>query len=114
MKQFRLFETSLYEALELDEEDRFWNGSIDDLKKMIKDLSDPEIKREFAFKLDVLIHKSQKKLPETSKINNFIKAILSDLSTEIIEMGSKIKEELLIPPTSFDFLTKQTLTDQEY
>ena len=37
MKQFRLFETSLYEALELDEEDRFWNGSIDDLKKMIKD-----------------------------------------------------------------------------
>ena len=113
MKQFRIYESSLYNILDIPEEDQLWNGSIDDLKKMINQIMDYEIKREFSFKLEVLIHKSQKKLAETSKINNFIRGIMSDFPLEIMEMSYKIREELVIPPNNFDFLTRQGLTDQE-
>lgn len=114
MKQFRYFENCLYTALELAEEDRFWNGAIVDLKKMIKKIEDPQIKRDFFFQLEVLIHQSQKKLPESSKITSVIRNILNEIPIEFVEISAKIREELVIPPTNFDFLTRQTLTEQVY
>ena len=112
MKQYQYYLNCLYTELELAEEDRFWNGSIDDLKKMIKQIKDPHIKQDFNFKLEVLIHQSQKKLPESSKITSYIRNILNELPNEFVEISAKIKEELVIPPSNFDFLTRQTLTDQ--
>jgi hypothetical protein len=31
---------------------------------------------------------------------------------EIVELANKIKEELVMPPTNFDYLTRQNLTEQ--
>lgn len=118
MNQFLLFEKQLFQAIteqndNFGEEDHYWNGSIDLLKKNINtNLKDPESKREFLFKLEVLINKAQKKPTETSIVGQFIKSSLNDLPMDIVEMALKVREELVLPPVNFDFLTRQGLTDQ--
>lgn len=120
MKQVLYLENLVYESIiaensDYGEEDRYWNGSIDELKKTINSkIRDTEVKRELLFKLEVLIHRAQRKIPETSKIINNIKGIFNDFPMEIVEISNKIKEELVIPPASFDYLTRQSLTDQVY
>jgi hypothetical protein len=118
MKQALHLENLVFQAIQAEntdfgEEDRYWNGSIDELKKTINSqISDPETKRELLFKVEVLVHRAQRKIPETSKVINTIKGILNEFPLEIVELANKIREELVIPPTNFDFLTRQTLTDQ--
>ena len=122
MKQFLYFESLVYDSILADqsklgldqfgEEDRYWNGSIDMLKKTIStNIKDSETKRELNFKLEVLIDKAQKKLPEVSFVNNLFKNILGDFPMEIVEIALKVREELVLPPVNFDFLTRQGLTD---
>jgi hypothetical protein len=118
MKQFLFFENQIFEAIKSEDEnfgdeDRFWNGSIDSLKKNIStNIKDSELKREFMFKLEVLIHKAQKKPAEASSVASFINNFLMDFPIEIVELALKVREELIIPPVNFDFLTRQGLTDQ--
>ncbi len=118
MKQALHLENLVFEAIQSEnsdfgEEDRYWNGSIDELKKTINThIHDPEIKRELLFKVEVFVHRAQRKIPETSKVINTIKGILNDFPVDIVELANKIKEELVMPPTNFDYLTRQNLTEQ--
>lgn len=118
MKQALHLENLVFEAIQAEntdfgEEDRYWNGSIHELKKTINThIRDLEIKRELLFKVEVFVHRAQRKIPETSKVINTIKGIFNDFPMEIVELANKIREELVIPPTNFDFLTRQTLTEQ--
>lgn len=112
MNQFRTLEKKIYEMLNTPEEDRFWNASIDDLKKNINKIENNEEKQFIKVYLDVLIDKSQKKNKENSYIGQTIINILGDCGIDTQETSNKLREEMVIPPFTFDFLTRQTLSEQ--
>lgn len=56
---------------------------------------------------------SRRKQPESSFIYSQIKQNIYDYLLEFVDINNKIREEYLWPPHIFDFLTRQTLTEQE-
>ena len=96
----------------LDEE-KYWNTSIDVLKERINQIQNPEHKKEFDDKLNCILHISHKKGPEDSGVYNFIKNIILSELEEINETSNKIREELVIPPYTFDYFTRNSLDEAD-
>jgi hypothetical protein len=123
----------------IPKQDRFWNGSVEQIKQMITQITDEEVKYDFSCKLDILIHKARRnyqdqviapvpeqqqqqqqdnskieKLPSVvSPINNRIRDLLIKLALDIPDICNSVREELILPPIVFDHLTRQSLTEQE-
>ena len=96
-----------------NEEKKFWNGSIDELKKRIDLVQDEEKKFDFKNKLNCILHIAHKKGPEDSTVYDFVKKIFLDELENINETSNKIREELSLPPYTFDLLTRQSLNQSD-
>jgi len=116
MKNFTDFVNNLFTLLGVSEEDangRFWNGSIKEIEDLIEKLEEEETRENNKFKLSNLIHMARKQYPADSVMFNHIKGLILDLALEFPDISLQLKEELVLPPTQFDYLTRQSLTDQE-
>ena len=96
-----------------NQEKKFWNGSIDELKKRIELVQDEEKKLDFKNKLNCILHLAHKKGPEDSTVYDFVKKIFLDELENINETSNKIREELSLPPYTFDLLTRQSLNKED-
>jgi hypothetical protein len=110
-------------------QDRFWNGSIEQVKQLITQLPDEELKYEYTCKLDILIHKARRWYPDEvvvpengipadqskslSPMTSRIRDLLVKLALDIPDICNSVREELVMPPLVFDYLTRQGLTEQE-
>lgn len=116
MKNFTKLVNQIYTMIGIPEEDkdaRFWNGSIKEIYNLIEKIEDQEIKEKAEFKLSNLIHMSRKQYPADCVMYNHIKSLLLDLAIEFPEVSTQLREELALPPVQFDYLTRQSLTEQE-
>ena len=96
-----------------NQEKKFWNGSIDELKKRIELVSDEEKKIDFNNKLNCILHLAHKKGPEDSTVYDFVKKIFLDELENINDTSNKIREEMALPPYTFDLLTRQSLNQTD-
>ncbi len=96
-----------------NQEKKFWNGSIDELKKRIELVSNEEKKNDFNNKLNCILHLAHKKGPEDSTVYDFVKKIFLDELENINDTSNKIREELALPPYTFDYLTRQSLNQTD-
>jgi len=116
MKNFTEFVNQIYSFIGIPEEDkeaRFWNGSIKEIFNLLEKIEDEETKEKYQFKLSNLIHVSRKQYPADSVMFNCIKSFILDLAMEFPEVSNQLREEMALPPAQFDYLTRQSLTDQE-
>ena len=95
------------------EEKKYWDGSIDTLKERIELIQNEEHKKEYTDKLNCILHISHKKGTEDSGVYNFIKNIILEELENINETSNKIREELLLPPYTFDLLTRNSLNETD-
>ena len=95
------------------EEKKYWDGSIDTLKDRINQIENEEHRKEYNDKLNCILHISHKKGTEDSGVYNFIKNILLDELENINETSNKIREELVLPPYTFDLLTRKSLNEAD-
>ena len=95
------------------EEKKYWDGSIDSLKERINQIQDEEHKKDYNDKLNCILHISHKKGTEDSGVYNFIKNIILDESENINETSNKIREELVLPPYTFDLYTRRSLNEED-
>ena len=102
-----------FEPKNENEEKKFWNGSIDEIKQRISLVKDEEKKLEFTNKLNCILHIARKKGPEESPVYDFVKNIFLDELENINETSNKIREELSMPPYTFDYLTRQKLNEED-
>jgi len=56
---------------------------------------------------------SRKKQPESSYVLENVRTIFNDYFVEFLDINAKCREEFLWPPHVFDYITRQTLTEQE-
>ncbi len=56
---------------------------------------------------------ARKKQPESSYVLEHVSSILSDFFMDLVDINGRIREEFLWPPHVFDYLTRQTLNEQE-
>ena len=96
-----------------NEEKKFWNGSIDELKKRIELVNDEEQKLDFQNKLNCILHMAHKKGPEDSAVYDFVKKIFLDELENFNETSNQIREEMSMPPYTFDLLTRQSLNQSD-
>ena len=97
----------------IPEEEQFWDGSIDKLKSYQSEIENLDVKKDYEYQLKTLIHMSRMKHPETSHVLENVRTIFNDFFVEFIDINAKVREDFLWPPHIFDYLTKQTLTEQE-
>ena len=95
------------------EEKKYWDGSIDKLKERINQIENEEHKKDYNDKLNCILHISHKKGPEDSNVYNFIKKIFLDELENINETSNQIREELVLPPYTFDLLTRKSLNEAD-
>lgn len=105
--------SQLHDILETPEENRFWNGSIDELKALANSIYDSEKQEEMLFKIETLIHLARRKSHNDSALVPYFRNKLLDLGLEFNEISNSIREEMLIPPYTFDMYTKQSLNEKE-
>lgn len=116
MEELHKFRQGLYSLLKTQADDDiidYWDGSINSLKGLIEQIEDEEMKIHMDYKLQVLIDKSQKKYPKNSKIYDTFRERIIDVCLEIPDLCNSTREELILHPFIFDYLTVQSLTDQE-
>ena len=94
-----------------NEEKKFWNGSIDELKQRIELVKDEETKFDYKNKLNCIMHIAHKKGPEDSPVYDFVRNIFLDELENFNETSNKIREEMGMAPYTFDLLTRQSLTE---
>jgi hypothetical protein len=103
----------LHDILETPEENRFWNGSIDELKSLARSIPDFEKQEEMLFKIETLIHLGRRKSHNDSPLVAYFRNKLLDIGLEFNDISNTIREEMLIPPYIFDMYTKQSLNEKE-
>lgn len=116
MKNMKKFLAEIQSILQIPEEDkeaRYWDGKISVIFDLISQIEDQETQYDLKFKLNNIIHAARKSFPEDSPIFESVKDIILEIALEYPESALKIREELGLPPTSFDYLTRQGLTDPE-
>ena len=97
----------------LVDKDNFWNGAIDDLKDKINKLENEDTKVEFFNKLNIIIHDARHRYPEDSVVYNDMKAYLCEQLDNFNDIVNEVREEYMLPPKICDWLTKDTLNEQE-
>ena len=102
-----------FEPKNENQEKKFWNGSIDEIKRRISLINDEEKKLDFNNKLNCILHIARKKGPEESPVFDFVKNIFLDQLENINDISNKIREELSMPPYTFDLLTRQSLNKED-
>ena len=102
-----------FEPKNENEEKKFWNGSIDEIKQRISLVKDEEKKFDFNNKLNCILHIARKKGPEESPVYDFVKNIFLEQLENINETSNKIREELSMPPYIFDLLTRESLNKED-
>ena len=95
------------------EEKKYWNGSIDVIKNRINLIENQEHKENYLKEFNCMLHISHKKGTEESNVYNFVKNILLNELENINETSNKIREELFLPPYTFDLLTKKSLNEAD-
>ena len=112
-KEEKKEESEIFIPKDKNDEQKYWDTSIDILKQRISKISNPERQKEFNDKLNCILHISHKKGPEDSGVYNFIKNIILSELEEINETSNKIREELFLPPYVFDFFTRNSLDEAD-
>jgi len=102
-----------FEPKNENEEKKFWNGSIDEIKQRISLVKDEEKKSDFTNKLNCILHIARKKGPEESPVYDFVKKIFLEELENINDISNKIREELSMPPYTFDLLTRESLNKED-
>jgi 3-phosphoglycerate kinase len=113
MRESKNILDQLHAELQTPEEHRYWNGSIDELKRLSNMIDNIELKNQFLFKIEILIHQGRKKQKSDSVFIPYFKKIILDFALDFNEISNTIKDELTIHPTLFDIYTKQALNDKE-
>ena len=116
MRNFKEFINQINSQLAISEQDldsRFWNGSSQTIINLINKIPDVLIKEEFLFKLNNLIHLCRKPYPQDSIMYKFVKNLITEITLEFPEVSTSLREELILPPSNFDYLTKESLSEQE-
>lgn len=116
MKNFKEFKNQINTQLGIPEQDlesRYWNGSIQTIRNLINKIPDELIKEESLFKLNNLIHLSRKPYPQDSIMYKYIKNLINEITFEFPDVSTSLREELVLPPSNFDYLTKQSLSEHE-
>ena len=85
----------------------------DEIKEKINKLPNEEEKEVYLNKLNIIIHKSRKTNPESSPVYNELRSFLVDKLNNFNEIVNEVRDECQLPPKTCDWLTKETLTEQE-
>jgi len=96
-----------FEPKNENEEKKFWNGSIDEIKQRISLVKVEDKKSDLTNKLNCILHIARKKGPEESPVYDFVKKIFLEELENINDISNKIREELSMPPYTFDLLTRE-------
>jgi len=102
-----------FEPKNENEEKKFWNGSIDEIKRRISLVTDEEKKFDFNNKLNCILHIARKKGPEESPVYDSIRNIFLSELENINYVSNKIREELSMPPYIYDRLTRESLNKED-
>ena len=102
-----------FEPKNENEEKKFWNGSIDEIKRRISLVTDEEKKFDFNNKLNCILHIARKKGPEESPVYDSIRNIFLSELENINDVSNKIREELSMPPYIYDRLTRESLNKED-
>ncbi|MCQ2818673.1 MAG: phosphoglycerate kinase [archaeon] len=108
-----IMEKMLKLYLEVDPENKFWNGAIDELKEKINKIEDEEKKNTLLTKLNIIIHDSRRKFPEDSPIFEEFKKFLIEKLDNFNDIVNEVRDECQLAPRICDWLTRETLTEQE-
>ena len=96
-----------------DEKVKFWNGSLDELKEKIDKIENEESKLNYNNLFNCILHNSRKINPEDSKVYDFVKNIFLEELENFNETSNEIREEMQMPPYTFDLLTRQELNEAD-
>ena len=96
-----------------DEKVKFWNGSLDELKEKIDKIENEESKLNYNNLFNCILHNSRKINPEDSKVFDFVKNIFLEELENFNETSNEIREEMQMPPYTFDLLTRQELNEAD-
>ena len=96
-----------------DEKIKFWNGSLDELKEKIDKIENEESKLNYNNLFNCILHNSRKINPEDSKVFDFVKNIFLEELENFNETSNEIREEMQMPPYTFDLLTRQELNEAD-
>ena len=102
-----------FEPKNENEQKKFWNGSIDELKKRISQVVSETNKYEFNNILNCILHIARKKGPEESPVYDIVKNFLLELFENFNDTSNKIREELSMPPYIFDKYTRDELNEED-
>ena len=102
-----------FEPKNENEQKKFWNGSIDELKKRLSQVVSETNKFEFNNILNCILHIARKKGPEESPVYDIVKNFLLELFENFNETSNKIREELSMPPYIFDKYTRDELNEED-
>ena len=96
-----------------DENTKFWNSSLDELKEKINKVENEENRLNYLNLFNCILHNSRKINPEDSKIFDFVKNIFLEELENFNETSNEIREEMQMPPYTFDLLTRQELNEAD-
>ena len=96
-----------------DENIKFWNSSLDELKEKINKVENEENRLNYLNLFNCILHNSRKINPEDSKIFDFVKNIFLEELENFNETSNEIREEMQMPPYTFDLLTRQELNEAD-
>jgi 3-phosphoglycerate kinase len=114
MRESNSILNSIHDALGSPDEDRYWNGSIDSLKYLVRDsaLGEKE-KKNFLMKIESLIHLGRRKYHVDSVYKSLIAEKINEFSLDFNDLVNSVKDEMGIYPGIFDFYTRQSLSEKE-
>ena len=96
-----------------DENIKFWNSSLDELKEKINKVENEENRLNYLNLFNCILHNSRKINPEDSKVFDFVKNIFLEELENFNETSNEIREEMQMPPYTFDLLTRQELNEAD-
>lgn len=105
------FSNNLISQPELKGMNLNWGGSIEELKYwigLLKGKSDEKF-IEFTFQLECIIHLSRFKTFEDSPLNDVLRNALNGLGLDLGDEINTIREEFLLHPLIFDYLTRKSI-----
>lgn len=93
--------------------DLVWKGEINELFIFIDQLTNVEDKEMLVFQLNCLIHLARFTDPEDNKLFSIMKNLLHELSFEFVDENNQLRDEMLLHPLIFDFLSRKYITNDK-
>lgn len=93
--------------------DLIWTGNIEHLFDAINLIDDESIKELLDYQLKCLIHVCRSSEPENNILFSFSKNLFNELALEFVDENNAIREDMLLHPIIFDYLSRKFITNDK-